>query len=182
MNLFRVANLIKQDLNRFTPIDSFVAKLKCILFVHSFHLVMLYRIGGLLASLPFVGSLLRVLWEYLIRIVYASDISLKSKIGGGLIIMHGHDIVIGSSVSIGQNCKILNGVTIGNKDTETIVNQQPTIGDGVVIGSGAKILGDIIIGNDVVIGANSVVTTSFPSNVVVAGIPGKVIRTLNHAE
>lgn len=55
--------------------------------------------------------------------------------------MHGHDIVIGSSVVIGRNCKILNGVTFGNKDTEALDNQQPCLGDNVVVGTGAKILG-----------------------------------------
>ena len=145
---------------------------------HAFHLVMLYRMGCCAAQLPIIGPGLRLFFEYFIRIVYASDISLKSRIGPGLVVMHGHDIAIGSSVSIGSSVKILNGVTLGNKDTETLLNQQPTLGDNVVIGSGAKILGGIKIGDNVVVGANSVVLKSVISNSVVAGVPAKTVKTL----
>ena len=52
----------------------------------------------------------------------------------------------------------------------------PIIGDNVFIGAGAKILGDITIGDNCVIGANSVVVKSVPSNSIVAGVPAKVLR------
>ena len=80
---------------------------------------------------------------------------------------------------IGKKCKILNGVTLGNKDTESPINQQPTVGDNVVIGSGAKLLGAIQIGDNVVIGANSVVLKSVPENVVVAGVPAKIVKNID---
>jgi len=48
---------------------------------------MLYRLGCFLSKMPVLGSLLRVVLEYLIRVLYASDISLKSQIGSGLMIM-----------------------------------------------------------------------------------------------
>lgn len=167
---------INKDLSAFTKDGDVCAKVKCLIISHAFHLVVFYRIGVALASIPLVGSLIRVLLEYFIRIVYSSDISLKSKIGPGLMIVHGHDIVIGGSVRIGKSCKILNGVTLGNKDTESSINQQPTVGDNVVIGSGAKLLGLIHIGDNVVIGANSVVLNSFQSDVVIAGIPARVVK------
>jgi serine O-acetyltransferase len=53
---------------------------------------------------------------------------------------------------------------------------RPVIGDDVIIGSGAEVLGGIIIGNNVTIGANAVVTQSVPDNVVVGGIPARVLR------
>lgn len=171
-------NNIGKDLSAFTNDGNFLAKFKCTLISHSFHLVVFYRIGVVLAATPVFGALLRVLMEYFIRVVYASDISLKSKIGPGLMIVHGHDIVIGGEVRIGKKCKILNGVTLGNKDTESSINQQPTVGDNVVIGSGAKLLGPIHIGDNVVIGANSVVLNNIPSNVVAAGVPAKILKTL----
>ena len=52
----------------------------------------------------------------------------------------------------------------------------PVIGDNVYIGPGAKIFGDITIGNNVSIGANAVVNRSFPDNVIIAGVPAKVIK------
>lgn len=51
-----------------------------------------------------------------------------------------------------------------------------TIGNNVWIGGGVTILPGVIIGDNVVIGAGSVVTKSFPSNVVIAGNPAKVIK------
>ena len=50
------------------------------------------------------------------------------------------------------------------------------MGDNVKIATGAKILGAITIGDNVTIGANAVVVKDVPSNVVVAGIPAKIIR------
>ena len=55
-------------------------------------------------------------------------------------------------------------------------NSSPTIGNGVWVAPGARVIGNIKIGNNVVIGANSVVNKSFPSNVTVAGIPAKIIN------
>lgn len=43
------------------------------------------------------------------------------------------------------------------------------------IGPGAKLYGGITIGSDVTIGANAVVNKLFPSNVILAGIPAKII-------
>ena len=172
-----ILSTIQADLVASVKKEGFKPKLKCVLVSHTFHMVLLYRIGCAMAKIPIFGNCIRVLIEYIIRVIYASDLSLKSKIGPGLVIVHGHDIVIGGEVKIGKNCKILNSVTLGNKDTESSVNQQPTVGNNVVIGSGAKLLGLIHVGDNVVIGANSVVLKSFPSNVVVAGIPAKIINS-----
>lgn len=164
---------IRADMSRLSRNGSFLTKLKICLISHTFHLVLLYRIGKYMSKIPVVGGVLRVFFESIIRIVYSSDISLKSKIGPGLVIIHGHDIVIGGSVCIGCNCKILNGVTLGNKDTESPINQQPTLGDNVVVGSGAKILGQIKIGDNVVVGANSVVINNVPDNNTAVGVPSR---------
>lgn len=167
---------LKKDLSRFSRDGGKAEKFKICLVSHSFHLVLLYRLGSYFSKIPIVGCFIRILIEYLIRVVYASDISLKSEIGPGFVIMHGHDIVIGSDVRIGRNCKILNGVTLGNKDTEAQANQQPILGDNVVIGSGAKILGFVTVGDNVIVGANSVVVKDVPSGVTVAGVPAKIIN------
>ena len=58
------------------------------------------RIGQDLYRLPFIGKLLGFIVEYIIRVVYASDISCRANIGPGLSIIHGHDIVIGGNVVI----------------------------------------------------------------------------------
>lgn len=53
------------------------------------------------------------------------------------------------------------------------------IGNGCWICSGAIICGGVRIGENSVVAAGSVVTKDVPSNSLVAGVPAKVIRTIN---
>ncbi|MGO8698217.1 MAG: serine O-acetyltransferase [Limisphaerales bacterium] len=55
--------------------------------------------------------------------------------------------------------------------------KRPVIGDNVVIGAGAKVLGGITIGHNVTVGANAVVIHSIPNDVIVGGIPARIIRS-----
>ena len=54
-----------------------------------------------------------------------------------------------------------------------------TIGDNVHIGTGVTIMPGVTIGDNVIVGCNAVVTRSIPSNSVAAGVPAKVIETVD---
>lgn len=54
-----------------------------------------------------------------------------------------------------------------------------TIGNNVFIGINSVILPDTIIGDNSIIAAGSVVQGEFESNSIIAGIPAKVISTIN---
>jgi serine O-acetyltransferase len=94
--------------------------------------------------------------------------------GPGLSIAHQGSIIVNRYAVIGENCRINNGVTIG---TQAGYNDRcPTIGNNVFIGPGAQIFGSITIGDDIAIGANAVVTKSFPEGgISIAGVPAKKI-------
>lgn len=53
------------------------------------------------------------------------------------------------------------------------------IGNNCFIGSGARIMGGVKIGNNCIVGAASVVTKDVPDNSVVAGMPARIICTID---
>lgn len=52
------------------------------------------------------------------------------------------------------------------------------IGSGCWIGDNVCIMPGVTLGDNVIVGANAVVTHSFPENVVIAGCPAKIIKDL----
>ena len=73
----------------------------------------------------------------------------------------------------GNYCGFNAGTLIGNKGSQ---DNLPIIGDNVGFGPGAKAFGKISIGDNVFVAANAVVVKDVPSNVIVAGIPAKIIK------
>lgn len=92
-------------------------------------------------------------------------------------------------LEIGDYCKITSGVVILTHDYSRSVlrmafgdiigeAQKTKIGNNVFIGMNSIILMGATIGNNVIIGAGSVVTGDVPDNVIIAGNPAKIIRTI----
>jgi serine O-acetyltransferase len=102
------------------------------------------------------------------------DINPAAKIGKGIMIDHGHDIVIGETTVVEDNVSILQGVTLGGTGKER-GDRHPKIRHGVLIGAGAKILGNIEIGHCSRVAACSVVLHDVPPNRTVAGVPAKIV-------
>lgn len=99
-----------------------------------------------------------------------SGLGIETKdIGGGLRMPHLNGIFIHNSVTIGENCTILQQVTIGANEHKIDYKSAPQIGNRVYIGAGAKVIGKITIGDDVRIGANAVVTKDVPQGKTVVG-------------
>ena len=113
----------------------------------------------------------------MIKILYPEEKTLfinTNKIGKGLFIQHGFATII-SAKEIGDNCWINQQVTIGfNGD-----GNNPVIGNNVKITAGAKVIGKIKVDDNSVIGANAVVVKDVPKNVVMGGIPAKVIKKIS---
>ena len=108
------------------------------------------------------------------RLVTGIEIHPAARIGEGFFIDHGMGVVIGETTVIGENCTLMQGVTLGGTSTRR-VKRHPTLGNNVTVGAGARILGAIEIGDNARIGAGSVVVTNVPANATVVGVPGHVI-------
>ena len=106
--------------------------------------------------------------------IFAVDIHPATRIGMGLMLDHGTGIVIGETAVVGDNCSILQNVTLGGNGKET-GDRHPKIGDNVLLAAGAKVLGNIRVGNCSKVAAGSVVLKDVPNNKTVAGVPAKVV-------
>ena len=105
---------------------------------------------------------------------YGLEIANYNNIKGGLYIAHVAGTVL-MPESIGENCTVVAGVTVGLRDGYAF----PRIGDNVFIGAGARILGDIDVGDGAMIGANAVVIKDVPAVGTAVGVPAKVIKINN---
>ncbi len=119
-----------------------------------------------------MGFIARLIDYFIIRGFYSCDIQSNTKIGKGLELSHnGLGVVVHPKTIIGDNVKILQGVTLGGR----VGSGLPIVGNNVIIGAGAKILGGIRIGDNVKIGANAVVLHDVPDNCTAIGVPAKII-------
>ena len=102
------------------------------------------------------------------------DIHPGATIGKYFFIDHGTGIVIGETTTIGDNCKIYQGVTLGALSTRK--GQQlrgskrhPTLGNNVTIYAGTTVLGgETVIGDNTTIGGNAFIVNSVSSDTKVS--------------
>jgi serine O-acetyltransferase len=106
--------------------------------------------------------------------IFGVDINPAARIGIGIMFDHGTGIVIGETATIGDNCSLLQGVTLGGTGKET-GDRHPKIGNIVMIGAGAKVLGNIHVGDWSRIASGSVVHMEVPRETTVAGVPANVV-------
>lgn len=146
-----------------------------------FRAVAVYRFG--VWRMKIQPKLLRVPFSFLymalyrkIRNGYGIDLPHTVNLGRRVIIEHQSDIVIHGYATIGDDCIIRQGVTLGNRYLDRPL-EAPKLGKRVNVGAGAKILGNVTIGDDVNIGANAVVLSDIPSGKTVVGIPAKIISS-----
>jgi serine acetyltransferase len=102
------------------------------------------------------------------------ELPYSVAVGRRTVIHHQGLLVVNGWCSIGDDCILRHGVTVGLRylDRPTEV---PRIGNRVNIGVGAVILGGIVIGDDVQIGANSVVLHDAPAGSTVVGNPARIL-------
>jgi acetyltransferase-like isoleucine patch superfamily enzyme len=95
-------------------------------------------------------------------------------------------VVIEDNVFVGHNVAFINDsypratTADGQMQTEKDwVVEKTLVKKGASIGSGVTILARVIIGENAIVGAGSVVTRNVPDNTIVAGVPARVLRSLD---
>jgi serine O-acetyltransferase len=168
-----VLKSIKRDIDAVLERDPAAKNaFEVVLAYPGFHARQMHRLAHTLSGAG-VPVLPRVI-SHVSRFVTGVEIHPGARIGEGLFIDHGMGIVIGETAEIGDDCNLLQGVTLGGTSTQH-AKRHPTLGKRVTVGAGAKLIGAIEIGDDARIGAGSVVVTNVPPNATVVGVPGHVV-------
>jgi len=116
-----------------------------------------------------------------------AEIIIGDEVGmSGVSICAMKKICVGNKTLIGANVKIMDTdfhpIASTNRLYEKISMSdcaEVNIGSNVFIGANSLILKGVKIGDNSVIGAGSIVIKSIPENVIAAGNPCKIIRSLN---
>lgn len=92
-------------------------------------------------------------------------------------------------ITIGKNCHITKGVSFITHDGGTLlfrdkipdleVTKPIVLGDNVYVGINTLILPGVTVGSNCIIGAGSIVTRDVPDNSVVAGVPARVVKSID---
>ena len=114
-----------------------------------------------------------------IRNTYGIDLPYTVKLGRRVVIEHQSAIIIHGYCTIGDDCIIRQGVTLGNRYLDKPL-ESPQLGDRVNVGAGAKILGKVNLGDNVNTGANAVVLSDVPAGQTAVGIPAKILASTNN--
>jgi maltose O-acetyltransferase len=117
------------------------------------------------------------------------DYGSNIKAGKNLFMNFNCCILDVAEVTIGDNCMFAPNVQIYTathplefkaRNSGKELAKPITIGNNVWIGGNAVICPGVILGNNVVVAAGAVVTKSFPNDLVIAGNPAKIIKTINN--
>ena len=130
--------------------------------------------------------------EYVnIEAPFHCDYGYNIEVGENFFANYNFTVLDVGKVRIGANAQIAPNVSIytaghpvhpDSRNSGYEYGIDITIGDNVWIGGNVCILPGVTVGDNVVIGAGSVVTKDLPDNVIAAGNPCRIIRTITEED
>ena len=142
------------------------------------HAMVVYRFGRwadrqekMLRTLLMIPYRLGFWW---VRNFYGIELFFSANVGRRFHIAHQSAIVIHPFATIGDDCIVRQGVTLGTAMNKHF-DEAPTLGNRVDVGAGAAICGQITIGDGVRVGPNAVVLVNVPAGATVVAPPARVI-------
>lgn len=148
-------NFLRRDLLRLWVYSGSVGVFILCLLDTGFVALLAYRLLRAWRLSCFHVRIVRALFERIVELFTKIHLPSLTSIGPGLLIIHGHGIVINGGARIGANVTIYHRVTIGVRFSG---DSPPVVGDDVAIGCGAAVLGPVCLPRGVRVPANSVVT------------------------
>jgi maltose O-acetyltransferase len=112
---------------------------------------------------------------------YRIRVGARTFVNYGLVALDVASIAIGDDVQIGPNVQLLTPTHPIDPDTRRAkweAAEPIAIEGNVWLGGGVIVLPAVTIGENTVVGAGSIVTKDLPPNVVAAGNPARVVRSL----
>ncbi len=112
------------------------------------------------------------------------SVGSNTWVGSGSRFIAGPDarIVVGSNCDLGPDVLLVTGSHLIGEEGRRAgagLSRPIEVRDGVWIGARATVLSGVTIGTGSVVAAGAVVTEDVPDNVLVGGVPARVLRTLS---
>lgn len=121
--------------------------------------------------------------QYMAAIHPATNISGRSMIAGGTVVMAG--VTINADTTVGEHCIINTNASVDHDcRIDDFVHVSPnaslcgniSVGEGTHIGAGATVIPNLNIGKWCTIGAGAMIIKDIPDYAVVVGNPGRIIK------
>ncbi|MDN3676668.1 acyltransferase [Flavobacterium paronense] len=133
-----------------------------------------FKLGG-----GFYGGLIEIQPRYSnSKIEIGDNVSTNNN----LFICSANFISIGDNTLVGCNVSIFDheahGIAPSQRNTIGTIGST-TIGKNVWIGNNVLILKNSVIGENSVVAAGAIVSGVFPANVIIGGIPAKILRSID---
>eukprot|EP00629_Pelagomonadales_sp_RCC1024_P001188 CAMPEP_0119287954 /NCGR_PEP_ID=MMETSP1329-20130426/36442_1 /TAXON_ID=114041 /ORGANISM="Genus nov. species nov., Strain RCC1024" /LENGTH=288 /DNA_ID=CAMNT_0007288731 /DNA_START=172 /DNA_END=1034 /DNA_ORIENTATION=+ len=165
----RTANALARDLLAVVESDPAApGLLATFLNFKGFHALSTYRAAhALWARDDPAARQLALLLQGRASSAFGVDIHPGATIGSGVFIDHATSVVIGEQATLGDDCYVLHGVTLGATGKVRNGRRHPTIGSGCTLGSLCSVLGPITVGDGATIGACATVTKNVEAGATV---------------